>query len=561
MNSFEESKKYFLEGIELYSKGKYEEAVTKFIKSLDLEPDRPSILLNLSKTYYKLDDHVKAEEKLEKIFSLVGFEDEKKEAFRLILEIYTKQNNVEKILFNKKRITANNLGNKLNYLKHSLFYPSFFNSKEEIDIARDNIIENIDNLLNSKDCPKLDLENEMLDPINFRLTYDGKPNLDIYKKLVKLYRKIYQVSDEHNLYADKSRKKIKLAFISEFFTNHTISKWFRGVIYKLDKQKFEVIVFHSDKTKKGNRFEEIKRNELIFKYENIFLPESFFEKKKLIEDKNLDILFYTDIHMSTNLYFLTLYKLARYQITTLGHPETTGNNKIDYFLSSKLLETDNYEKRYTEKVILSESLPMYFYKPEIKLKLNRNDLTKKNIYSCPQAIFKMHPSFDIAIKKILHKDKKAQIYFVKDKSEFLYKQFIKRLKKSISSDFDRIKFIKPNNVEEFINHCGRASVLLDPFIFGSATSFIESMFYGTPTISMPNESMKSRIVDGAYKQMQITDAPIKTNLDDYVDHAIEIANNDNYDLKKFFSDQADKFLYDNDNFIEEFENLILKIIN
>ena len=92
--------------------------------------------------------------------------------------------------------------------------------------------------------------------------------------------------------------------------------------------------------------------------------------------------------MSTNLYFLTLYKLARYQITTLGHPETTGNNKIDYFLSSKLLETDNYEKRYTEKVILSESLPMYFYKPEIKLKLNRNDLTKKNIYSCPQAIFK-----------------------------------------------------------------------------------------------------------------------------------------------------------------------------
>ena len=116
-------------------------------------------------------------------------------------------------------------------------------------------------------------------------------------------------------------------------------------------------------------------------------------------------------------------------------------------------------------------------------------------------------------------------------------------------------------MEEFINHCGRASVLLDPFIFGSATSFIESMFYGTPTISMPNESMKSRIVDGAYKQMQITDAPIKTNLDDYVDHAIEIANNDNYDLKKFFSDQADKFLYDNDNFIEEFENLILKIIN
>ena len=95
-----------------------------------------------------------------------------------------------------------------------------------------------------------------------------------------MYKKIYQINDEQNLDANKSNDKIKIAFISEFFTNHTIMKWFKGIIYKLDKQKFEVIVFHSDKTKKGNRFEEIKRNELIFKYENIFLPESFFEKKK-----------------------------------------------------------------------------------------------------------------------------------------------------------------------------------------------------------------------------------------------------------------------------------------
>ena len=355
-----------------------------------------------------------------------------------------------------------------------------------------------------------------------------------------MYKKIYQINDEQNLDANKSKDKIKIAFISEFFTNHTIMKWFKGIIYKLDKQKFEVIVF---------------------KYENIFLPESFFEKKKLIEDKNLDILFYTDIHMSTNLYFLTLYKLARYQVTTLGHPETTGNKEIDYFLSSKLLETDNYEKRYTEKVILSESLPLYFYKPEIKSKLDKNELTEKNIYSCPQAIFKMHPNFDLAVKKILHRDKKAQIYFVKDKSEILYKQFINRLKKSISSDFDRIKFIKPNNVEEFINHCGQASVLLNTFIFGSGNSFIESMYYGTPTVSMHTDYMKSRIVTGSYKQMEILDAPVFSNIDDYVEKSIEISNKGDSNLKKYYADQANKYIFDNDNFIKEFEEIITSTVN
>ena len=41
MNNFEISKKYFLEGIELYSNQNYNEAKLKFEESLKLEPNRP----------------------------------------------------------------------------------------------------------------------------------------------------------------------------------------------------------------------------------------------------------------------------------------------------------------------------------------------------------------------------------------------------------------------------------------------------------------------------------------------------------------------------------------
>ena len=84
--------------------------------------------------------------------------------------------------------------------------------------------------------------------------------------------------------------------------------------------------------------------------------------------------------MSSNLYFLTLFKLARYQMTTWGHPETTGNKKIDFYLSSKLVETEGYQEKYSEKVILSNLLPLYIYKPEIKSKLNKDQLSKKYIF-------------------------------------------------------------------------------------------------------------------------------------------------------------------------------------
>ena len=92
------------------------------------------------------------------------------------------------------------------------------------------------------------------------------------------------------------------------------------------------------------------------------------------------------------------------------------------------------------------------------------------------------------------------------------------------------------SVEDYINTCGSSSVLLDTLYFGAGNSFHESMFYGTPTITMPNQFLRSRIVDGAYKQMKIVNPPVVKNIDDYVSVAVEIANtssNKLLELKKY----------------------------
>ena len=83
--------------------------------------------------------------------------------------------------------------------------------------------------------------------------------------------------------------------------------------------------------------------------------------------------------MSSDLYFLTYVKLAKYHLTSWGHPETTGNNNINFFLSSKLLEIDNAQTHYSEKLILSNYLPMYFYRPEISADLEDANLKSRKI--------------------------------------------------------------------------------------------------------------------------------------------------------------------------------------
>ena len=122
--------------------------------------------------------------------------------------------------------------------------------------------------------------------------------------------------------------------------------------------------------------------------------------------------------------------------------------------------------------------------------------------------------------------------------------------------------MSPLEKTEYIHHCGRASVLLDPFYFGSGNSFHESMVYGTPTVTMPTKYLRTKIVQGAYKQMQIEKPPVVDNIEDYVSSAIEIANmekNKLLEMKKYYSESAEKYLFENKGALESFQNVMIDI--
>jgi predicted O-linked N-acetylglucosamine transferase (SPINDLY family) len=235
---------------------------------------------------------------------------------------------------------------------------------------------------------------------------------------------------------------------------------------------------------------------------------------------------------------------------------------LDYFLTSKLIESQNSNKQFSEKLLYADFLPMYYYTPVVRKELDTDILSKKNIYSCPQTLFKIHPEFDSVLGKILEEDKKAKIYFIKDSDNVYYKKLLNRFKKNTKIDLDRIKFIGGLSWEDYINHCGQASVLLDPFYFSAGNSFYESMFYGTPTVTKPTKYTKSRLVLGAYNQMKIENAPVVNNVNEYVGKAIEIANDQKlYDLKKYYKEQAKKNLFENQFIVSNLEEIFFKIVN
>jgi protein O-GlcNAc transferase len=555
--SEQESKKLFEEGIEYFHKKDFFLAEEKFEKALKLYPDRTSILENLAIVYFINNRYYKSEDLLNRLIEL-GADSIK--VFNLKFKVLKKLDKIKELKsYINNNLVSKNLDFKYKIIKDFL-YPTFFDDQKDIDETREEFSKSLNKLEIISDV-KLTVDKDFVESPVFNLSYDQYESLKLNRRIVGIYRKYYPELNQ-NFVEKNNNEKIKIGFISEFFTNHTIGKLFQGIIFNLDQNKFEVCIFHSEKTNKSKRFEKFKEAEILQNVKNISLPLKFEEKIKLIKKEKLDIVFFPDIGMSTEFYPLSFIRFAKIQFTSWGHGITTGNETIDYFLSSKLLETNGVEKRYSEKVILSEHLPMFFYKPRVSKILKKEELIKKNIYFCSQNLMKVHPHFDEIINKILKTDKKAKVMFIKDKNEVISKKLFERFKKNIPYDYEKIEFLSKVGVDDYINLCGSSSVLLDTLYFGAGNSFHESMLYGTPTVTFPLDNLKSRIVYGAYKQMKIENPPIVNSIDEYIERAVELANLNEkkmLETKNYYSENAQKYLFENYETVKNLEKIFMDI--
>ena len=542
----------FKKGLENFKNNNFNQAEEDFEKLLIIHPENLNILNNLALVYFKNKKFNKSEITLKKI---IETNNEDKNTIEFLILVLKKQDKIEEI--KKYILEKKKLINPKYQILEKILIPQILENQEQINSYRDEILQNLKQENYDKTI-KLDIDTQLLDPPMFNFSYDKNNNLDLGKNFIKLFKNIYPQLNQIPKIKNVKNEKITIAFISKFFNNHTIEKLFKGIIFNLDQNKFDINIFHLQGEINHSFLDKESQSNL----KNFILPKHFEDKVNFILKKELDIIFYPDIGMSTELYYLTFLKLAKKQITSWGHPETSGNPPIDYFLSSELLEIKDAQTHYSEKLLLSKYLPMYFYKPNVEI-INDLDISKNNIYSCPQTMMKLHPDFDEILKKILENDKKATIYFIKDSDEILYKKIYERLRKKIPNNFEKIKFIKKLSYRDYISHCGQASVLLDPLYFGSGNSFHESMLFGTPTVSMPSKYMKSRVVLGSYKQMNIENPPITKTIDEYVSKAVEIANKEPEQLlqiKKYYAECANKKLYENKNSIIEIEKILMNIL-
>ena len=584
----------FKNGISELKENNFLKAKNYFFEANKLIPDRISILYNLALTYYHLNENQNAKKILKKIilidkndldtikfFTTISLDENSfDEVLKIIytLDAETEKNNYKEILelfyrisskllvlgdieINKKfyeRYLSLDEKNLEIYLESLFLLPSIYLDSSDLNVLRANFQKNLEEIRNLN-LDKYNKKNNSLPRVmTFFLSYNNENNLPILKNFTENIAKVYpELSLNLNLKYSTKSSKIRIGFVSEFLTDHTIGKLFSNLILDLDPNKFDVIVFHSLNTKEG-----FIKKIIDLKIRTISLPLLFNDKIKILQAEHLDIIFYPDIGMSVDLYYLTFYRLAKFQINSLGHPETSGNKNIDFFISNQMSELTEAGDFYSEKLIKFNNFNIYCNSLESSNEgVSFNFPKNKNIYFCPQTIFKLVPEFDEIIKNITNLDKKSVICFIKDPFNHQYKIFLQRLKNK-GINLDQILIIDRLSEKEFINLSAQADILLDPLYFGAGNSFIETFLNPCPLITHPSKFLRSRIAMGLYKQLNIENPPVYNSIDDYIFNAVEIVNDKkkNISIREQIFEKS-KFFFRNKEVLIEYENFFLKIMN
>lgn len=356
-------------------------------------------------------------------------------------------------------------------------------------------------------------------------------------------------------------ERIRVVFCSEFFHDHTIGRLYRGFIRHLDRTKFEVVVAHGPYSKVDSfrsAFDDCADRVLL-------LPREPVAQREAIRDLAADILFFPDLGMSAQTWFLARSRLAPVQAVSWGHPDTTGLTSIDYFVSADAAEPEGAEAGYCERLIRLRRLPCFYETPGPAPAIPRAALRLPEtgvLYGCPQSLFKLHPDFDAVLARIAEGDPDGHIVLIESRNPSWTKVLRERWLAASPRLLDRVVILPRMSHGGFMAHLGHIDVLLDPPHFGSGNSLYEAMALGTPIVTWPGRWMRGRLVAAAYDQMQVAHPPVAGRLADYAEIALALGRDAaaRARMKAELFAKARQELYEDMAAVKEFEEFLVAAV-
>ncbi|UBF26843.1 hypothetical protein K9N68_02295 [Kovacikia minuta CCNUW1] len=321
--------------------------------------------------------------------------------------------------------------------------------------------------------------------------------------------------------------KIRVGYLSAHLMAHSAAAWARGWIREHDRDRFEIYCYHINQ-RVDFITQEFRDISDVFRQ----IPGSLETICPQVLADQLDILVLTDIGMDPQTTQIAGLRLAPVQCTAWGHPVTSGIPTIDYYLSSQLMEPENAQQHYSEKLILLPNIGICYPKPPLpEAQQPRSAFGLRQdgvVYLCFQSPYKYLPQYDRVFAQIAQQVPKAQFVFMRHSSSHIVERFQRRLQAAFAeyglASSDYCVFLPKLDRGSYWSLNWVCDVFLDSFEWSGGNSTLEAAAYGLPVVTCPGKFMRGRHSAAILQMLGVTETIASTG-EDYVAIAVQLGLN------------------------------------
>ncbi|MBT5947433.1 MAG: tetratricopeptide repeat protein, partial [Nitrospinaceae bacterium] len=414
------------------AQGRPEEAEFSYLEAIRLNPENTTANLNLAGMYLKYGDSDRALSVYERLILLqpevVGAHLGKSRALSALCRDGEAVDSI-------RHAAGLDPENEMLVLASEVYCPALMEGTDEIERRREEIDEALGRrtpgsiLLNPDEILRWGTEP------SFYLAYHGKNDLAIRSKYADLFR-----VDDLAEPKGSGEEIYRIGFVVTERHEGIFLSFMEGILKNMFDDRLEVNVICVEGSRK---IISEKMGGSKMRYHVI--SQKFESALREIRAGRYDLLFYFEVGTDSFNYFLPFFRLAPVQCTSWGYPVTSGISQIDYFISSHLVESEDAEEHYRERLECLNALPAYYYRPKAPARPgSRTDFAiseSENVYLCSQSLFKIHPDYDKVLANILRSDPVGQVVMIEGKHPNWHRCMQARFRENIPDVAGRVRFV------------------------------------------------------------------------------------------------------------------------
>lgn len=318
------------------------------------------------------------------------------------------------------------------------------------------------------------------------------------------------------------------------------AKWFAGhvvyrTIYPLLEplvNDYELTLVHLGKVQESLELSLFK-DVIYLQFENNNL-----DLKGLI-DNDFIVAYYPDIGMNLESILLSNLRIAPIQISGVGHPISSGNSKIDYFVSGAEVEISEAQQFYGEKLILIPGLGAIHQPPNYKREGHQNDQKPKSnldkrwlIINCPWMSSKINYALIKVIQEINRRAKKSIKFrffssgLLRHQNDFLpFKQDLE-----LCLGEDRVELMPYARQPDYLAMLDEGDICIDAFHFAGSNTIADSLYLRQPTVTLEGDRWYNRVGAQLLRRVGLQELIAHTT-EQYITLVLKLIHKDNYRAK------------------------------